>query len=217
MLFFAIFGSSKSYNLSNVAKNVTVYPDQVVFIRHAEKNESYDPININAMGQARARELPRYFSKLVAHGMLKKQPDLLVAMKMKNRTTSNRPIESINPLSNALQRPLQFNYTQDQLPEVIQSVNNPSNTGKTVVICFEHNHLVPIAQGFGIPAQGWNIQGIGNATDSNEEFTILWLLSKNGNSSSSNFKTLHMFQMDKTNTPVYNPTTFTPIVNTNVA
>ena len=153
------FAENLNMSLPIVPKNVTVYPSQIVFIRHAEKNVPYDTINIDATGQARARELPNYIQQMVAHGNLKKEPDLLVAMKMDSPTGSNRPVESINPLSNALQLPLQFSYTQDQLPQLVQSINKPENAGKTVVVCFEHHHLVPIAQYFGLPVQGWTING----------------------------------------------------------
>ena len=144
---------------------------QVIFIRHGEKDDS--SVNLSALGYARANELPNYFANSLPH--IVKTPTVLIAMKPGGSDSSNRPVETITPLSQALGLPISQDFTCDQIDKVIaQIVAVPAD--QTVLVCWEHHHLVRIAAGLGCLVANWSVRNPLTGDDESDCFDALWSL-----------------------------------------
>ena len=90
-------------------------------------------------------------------------PSLLFATKQDPPNTgSNRPVETITPLAQALQFyvspsiTINTNFTNDptDLTALVAEINNNPNTyaGKVILICWHHGMIPQLATDFGVPA-----------------------------------------------------------------
>eukprot|EP00835_Amoeboradix_gromovi_P001822 NODE_91_length_21779_cov_0.171356.p12 type:complete len:186 gc:universal NODE_91_length_21779_cov_0.171356:9883-9326(-) len=141
-----------------------LYPYQILFIRHAEKTKS-DPIHLSKQGVERAEQLPDYMSKLVSKGIISK-PDHLISMKQQAPQKSNRPFETLVPLSKHLNLEIHNEYTSDEIDQLFSAINNKALLGKVVLVCWSHDNLPAIAQRFGMPVKNWK----------KKDFNSVWLL-----------------------------------------
>jgi broad specificity phosphatase PhoE len=112
---------------------------QIIFIRHGEKTKD-DPINLSNSGKLRANELVSYFQ----NSSIVNKPDIIIAMKQNHIDSSNRPYETIKPLSDAYNITLINPYNRDQVDELVTMIISLDN--KNVLICWEHSVIAEITE-----------------------------------------------------------------------
>jgi phosphohistidine phosphatase SixA len=121
-------------------------PRIVMIIRHAEKpdesNGNKDP-NLSKQGYDRAdalaKVIPDHFQK----------PDFLIATKKSKG--SDRPIETITPLSKALHEEIQATFKDDEFADLAHEVlTDPKYAGKIVLIAWHHGKIPELAKALGV-------------------------------------------------------------------
>ena len=174
------------------------YPTQVYIIRHGEKlgdssdDKSGGP-NLSIRGAARAAALPSLFvpatpeldCALTADTMLKSfgghynaiknqgqpprlaKPDFLFASQASD--DSNRPVETITPLSVALQLQINAKHPSEDYAKVVADIRTSAKyAGKTVLVCWHHSTIPALANAL------LNCKGKMNLTWSSEVFDQIW-------------------------------------------
>jgi hypothetical protein len=125
-------------------------PAQVIMIRHAEKAPGND---LSAQGYQHAQELVPYFESdadVTQYGT----PVAIYAMEPSSEDPSNRAVETVTPLAQALNLTVLANYGRDDYQNVVNEVMaNSSYDGKMVLICWEHTSIPAIAAAFGVSPQ----------------------------------------------------------------
>jgi hypothetical protein len=146
-------------------------PAQIVILRHGEKPANGN--DLSPQGYQRANALPGLFKSdpaLLHFGT----PAAVYAMGPKGPDGTERPIETVTPLAQALGLTLQDQFDKKDIQDLVTEVmTDPKYDGKMVVICWEHSTIPEIAQDFGaanVPAV-W----LGNV------FDRLWVLDFTGN------------------------------------
>jgi phosphohistidine phosphatase SixA len=124
------------------AKDDWTGPKMVLIIRHAEKPETAGDPNLSQKGFERADALahviPDHFVK----------PDFLIATKKSKG--SARPIETITPLSKAIDEPIQSKFADEEIAAVANDVlTNPKYRGKIVLIAWHHGKIPDLAKALG--------------------------------------------------------------------
>jgi phosphohistidine phosphatase SixA len=128
------------------ADNPPQGPSIIMIIRHAEKPDESggvkDP-NLSPRGYQRAAALakviPDHFPR----------PDFLIAAK--NSKHSDRPIETITPLSDALHEPIDAKFKTEETDEVAHYVlTDPKFAGKVVLIAWHHENIPALAKTLGV-------------------------------------------------------------------
>ncbi len=158
-------------------KHVRLEAKQVIFIRHAEKeNEdgTIKDVHLSAKGYIRANELPDFFMNHLPNEVHK--PDLIIAMKQSHKKSSNRPVETVQPLAKALNIPLYAEYTQGETDLAAKEINQYGKD-KTVLVCWEHEELVKIAKRLGAPVKSWGSNPKAKKSDDNN-YDAIWVLTK---------------------------------------
>jgi broad specificity phosphatase PhoE len=125
-------------------------PRLVMIIRHGEKPEGKDP-NLSPKGYERAQALATVIPDNFA------RPDFLFATKKSK--DSERPIETITPLSKALGEPIDEQFSDDQVAELAHQVlTDPKYNGKVVLICWHHGKIPDLAKDLGATdaPKDWN-------------------------------------------------------------
>lgn len=152
-------------------------PKQIIFIRHGEKTNadgSIQKVDLSVNGVKRANELPDFFINHLPDPINK--PEVIIATKQEDKKHSNRPFETIEPLSKALKLPIIANYKQSEVEQAVEDINK-YGTDKTVLVCWEHKYLVKIAQLLGAPVNNWsdNPQA---AKDDDKNYDAIWVITK---------------------------------------
>ena len=111
---------------------------QVILIRHGEKKKRSTVLS--SKGQLRANELPNFFIKNI---IPIKVPEIIIAMKQRNKHTSNRPLETVLPLAEQLKIPI-IQFAKRKINKVVEFIK--SNPESCILICWEHFYLVKIAK-----------------------------------------------------------------------
>lgn len=123
-------------------------PAQIILLRHAEKPPTGSELDIK--GRERAAALVPFFMgapEMLEHG----QPVAVFAQGMKHPQSSQRAIQTAQGIADAIQTPLQKEYTQDQYPEMIIKIRTSKEyDGKNVIICWEHFLIPDIAKALGV-------------------------------------------------------------------
>jgi broad specificity phosphatase PhoE len=118
-------------------------PALVLVIRHGEKSGKKNDIHLNARGYERANAL---------HGLFPNRfpaPEFLFATKASDN--SNRPVETITPLSKALGLPIQSQFANNQFTELAHELlNNPVYAGKIVLVCWHHGKIPGFTVNLGV-------------------------------------------------------------------
>ena len=143
---------------------------QIIFIRHGEKLENGKELetHLSTNGYIRANELPNYIKQSSLN-----TPDSLIAMKQTKANSSNRPYETIQPLSLSLHLPIVNDYTSDQIDKVVDQIKEFKD--KTVLVCWEHQYLVEIVKKFNIDVKNWGFDPFTKKDESNN-FNAIWVL-----------------------------------------
>lgn len=125
-------------------------PASVILLRHAEKPAGESDVHLSERGQLRARALPGLFATnavLLSYG----RPAALFAPSFTKKGHAVRPYETLRPLAEHLNLPIQMPYrTQDYADLARQILEDPTLNDKTVVICWVHDDLPDLAKAFGV-------------------------------------------------------------------
>jgi len=129
-------------------------PQLIMIIRHGEKpedsKEDRDP-NLSPRGFERAAALAKVIPKDFPH------PDFLIATKRSSH--SNRPMETIEPLSKKLHETIEAKFSDEQYPSLAHELlTDPKFNGKVVLIAWHHGKIPELAHALGAteaPAK-WN-------------------------------------------------------------
>ena len=129
-------------------------PAQVLIIRHAEKPKTGK--DLSEAGRARAAALVQFFqtdSRMLQYGT----PVAIYAMAPATSAGTERPIETVSPLAQALHLNLIEKYARgDESAAAAEIMNDPQFDGKMVLICWEHNSIPPLASALGLAnAPSW--------------------------------------------------------------
>lgn len=139
-LFIAIICLGWNFSLSGL-------PAQVMIIRHAEKPSGGDSLSIK--GKERAAALAPYFTE-TAEFLTYGPPVDIYAMASSKEDSSQRPIETVQPLADALKLTIKNSYVINDYKKMVADIKaNSLYTGKNVLICWEHKEIPEIARAFG--------------------------------------------------------------------
>jgi len=121
-------------------------PAVVLLMRHAEKPLGDEKLSdLAPQGFKRAQALPTLF---LSPSSLFPRPDALFATDTSKH--SNRPIETITPLAQALHLPINHDYADRETTPLANKLLSGQYAGKVVVVCWHHGELPHLAQALGI-------------------------------------------------------------------
>ncbi|MDQ7094477.1 phosphoglycerate mutase family protein [Desulfosporosinus sp. PR] len=167
--------SSKNSTSQN-SETKSLKPKQIIFIRHGEKENSDGRIqkaDLSSNGYKRANELPDFFKNHLPANISK--PDVIIAMKQKTSKNSNRPFETVEPLSKALNIPIIANYKKTEIGQAVEDINK-FGENKVVLVCWEHQNIVKMAQLLGAPVNSWGYNP--QAQKDNKNYDAIWVITK---------------------------------------
>jgi broad specificity phosphatase PhoE len=121
-------------------------PKTILLIRHAEKPDS--GIDLAPAGFARAKALPGLFGGPAAtapHNL--PRPDFLFATHVSKN--SNRPVETITPLSEALGLPVSHDIADKDFALLAKELLSGKYAGKVVLVAWHHGSLPGLARALG--------------------------------------------------------------------
>jgi broad specificity phosphatase PhoE len=121
-------------------------PKTILLIRHAEKPAS--GMDLSPAGIERAKMLPKLFGGSGAaapHNL--PRPDLLFAAHVSKN--SNRPVETITPLSAALGLPISHEIDDKDYATLAGELLGGKYAGKVVLVAWHHGSLPGLARALG--------------------------------------------------------------------
>jgi broad specificity phosphatase PhoE len=122
-------------------------PATILLIRHAEKLTD-GRIDLSPAGFARAKALPRLFGGEAAtapHNL--PRPDFLFATHLSKH--SNRPAETITPLSAALGLPISVEIDDKDFATLAKELLGGKYAGKVVLVAWHHGSIPAFARALG--------------------------------------------------------------------
>jgi hypothetical protein len=124
-------------------------PSVVFLIRHAEKpTDDKDP-NLAPRGVERAEALPELFVQMKgAPPPRLPRPDFLFASDASKH--SNRPMETILPLSQVLHEKIDHDYVDLETGPVAKRILSGKYAGKVVLVSWHHGELKQLAEALGV-------------------------------------------------------------------
>jgi broad specificity phosphatase PhoE len=133
---------------ANTVVGAKAGPSTIMLIRHGEDPGGRD-FNLSARGRQRADALPKLFS-----GRLPK-PQIIIATRASKG--SNRPVETVEPLSRALGVPIDNRFRDEDYRILADELlTNDRYDGKVVLVCWHHGKLPKLAKALGVKgAPAW--------------------------------------------------------------
>jgi hypothetical protein len=130
-------------------------PVTVMLIRHAEKL-SDGQMDLSPAGFARAKALPQLFGgagTAAPHNL--PRPDFLFATHVSKH--SNRPVETITPLSAALGLPISHEIDDKDFATLAKELLSGKYAGKVVLVAWHHGSIPALARALGVtpPYDPW--------------------------------------------------------------
>jgi hypothetical protein len=120
-------------------------PAIVLIMRHAEKpSDDKDP-NLAPQGFRRAQALPSLFT-----GPQPRLPRPQFLFASDAAKHSNRPIETIQPLSQALQERINHDFVDLETGPIAKQILSGKYAGKVVLICWHHGEIPHLVQALGV-------------------------------------------------------------------
>ena len=116
-----------------------------ILIRHAEKTKSR--VHLSADGRLRADSLYSYFTKAFPH--LIDKIDAIYAEKQHHSYTSNRSVETVRPISKALNIPITNTFERHEIGSIIDDSQYHRHT--VVLVCWEHKMLCKLSHQLEMP------------------------------------------------------------------
>ena len=125
-------------------------PAIVFIIRHAEKPMDDKNPDLAPQGFKRAGALPYLFLPLPGSSAAPRlpRPDALFASEASKH--SDRPIETIAPLAQALHLRINHDYEDQETTKIAQFILSGKYAGKVVLICWHHGEIPQLARAFGV-------------------------------------------------------------------
>lgn len=138
----ALVATAADDNLAN-----RIGPRLILIIRHAEKPDDRNDPDLTATGKARAENLANYLPKTFG------TPDFLFASTRSKR--SNRPIETVEPLSKKLGIPIDDSFADEDFAALAQKLlTDKKYDQKFVLIYWHHGHIPDLAFALGASRDG---------------------------------------------------------------
>jgi hypothetical protein len=132
-------------------RQVHASPKCIFIIRHAEKPDSRDDVNLTAKGYQRAEALAHVIPDRFG------VPDFIWATAATKHSV--RPLETIQPLAKALHMMVLHTYTDGEVAKLAADLLSDSRySGKTILVCWHHGEIPALAKALGVadaPA-AWN-------------------------------------------------------------
>jgi hypothetical protein len=127
-------------------------PATILLIRHAEKLTD-GQIDLSPTGFERAKLLPQLF----APGHIPALPTPQVLFATHQSKHSNRPVQTITPLSVTLHLPIDNTIENDNYTELAQKLLSGQYAGKVVLVAWHHGNLPALATALGatLPYAKW--------------------------------------------------------------
>lgn len=148
--------------------NVFATPKHVIIIRHAEKPEDETINTLSPEGEKRAEALVSYVKNSPDMKRLG-LPQFIFASSPKKEGSSIRSIQTVIPLSKALNVTINTDYMRDDYVLLVQELlTNPKYNNKTVFIAWAHKRIVKMTKALGAT----------NAPDEweDDEFDRTWVI-----------------------------------------
>jgi hypothetical protein len=130
-------------------------PCMVILIRHGEKppKEQHSP-HLTPTGLERAKRIPLLFSPDRTPAL--PRPDFLFATHF--TPSSNREVETLEPLARALHMNLNDQYLEDDIEKLAGEILSGKYAGKVVLVCWHHGKLPALAAALGVPKPpAWDV------------------------------------------------------------
>jgi hypothetical protein len=125
-------------------------PAQIILIRHAEKPADPENPHLSRAGVRRAERLVSFITTdpaMTRFGL----PVAVFATHTTRHDNGQRTQETVAPLARALKLPVQTPYLGRDYAALAQLIlANPAYTGKTVLICWNHEEIPQLAAALGV-------------------------------------------------------------------
>lgn len=122
-------------------------PATILLIRHAEKLTD-GRMDLSPVGFERAKVLPLLFGRAGAvAGHILPTPDFLFATRVSKK--SNRPVETITPLADALKLPISSEIDDKDFATLAKELLSGRYAGKVVLMAWHHGSLPGLARALG--------------------------------------------------------------------
>ena len=118
-------------------------PNQIIFIRHGEKNDKNDDGNLNKVGVIHADCWLDFFKDKNRPSNISAPNSFYAMKKADKKDSSNRPYQTILPLANSYNLPINNQYLRDDCNSVVTDILS-KNAGKNVLVCWEHKVIVDL-------------------------------------------------------------------------
>jgi hypothetical protein len=118
-------------------------PAQILLFRHAEKPKDLDNAGLSKTGQIRAAALAVYLPEMFG------PPSHLVATKRGPK--SQRPEQTIKPLSDSLKLPIDLRFEDAQFKDLAKELlTNPVYKNARIALCWHHGEIPDLAKALGV-------------------------------------------------------------------
>lgn len=136
----------------NVVPVASRPPATILLIRHAEKLTD-GQIDLSPIGFERARLLPKVF----APGARPDLPTPQVLFATHESAHSNRPIQTLTPLAEALHLPIDDRFRDEDYAALASTLLSGKYAGKVVLIVWHHGKIPQLATALGAtpPYKPW--------------------------------------------------------------
>ena len=155
LLFITGLALTGSLTLAQTPASAPQPPATIYLIRHAEKLTDKRP-DLAPDGFRRAAMIPNLFLPPVGDQRVPlAKPDFIFATaRSKN---SNRPVETVMPLSSALNEPISNEILDDDYPELAKLLLSGRFAGKVVLVAWHHGKLPQLTRELGAvpPTEKW--------------------------------------------------------------
>lgn len=144
------------------------YPNTILILRHAEKPSNPSNEHLSLAGYQRAAALSPYFQGNFPG------TDHIFAAGVGVHSPSQRSIETIKPLANALGLNVHDEFLKDDYQAMVAHIKSDSKyDGEQLIICWTHTYIEDLARAFGatgVPSAPWPA----------DRFDLVWQLSYQG-------------------------------------
>jgi len=145
------------------------YPKEILILRHAEKPADTSNENLATKGYERATALAYYLP--ATYGTI----DHIFATGIGPESNSKRPLETITPLAERLNKKVQDTFLKHQYTEMVSHIlEDDTYTNTVIAIAWQHTDIESIANAFGaqkVPTTKWP----------EDCFNLVWKLTYDGN------------------------------------
>jgi hypothetical protein len=118
-------------------------PATIMLIRHAEKLTD-GRMDLSPAGFERAKVLPMLFDG--KHGL--PRPDFIFATHVSKK--SNRPVETVTPLSQAIKMEVHSDFEDDDYASLAKLLLSGQYAGKVVLVAWHHGTMPEFAEALGV-------------------------------------------------------------------